>query len=134
MADSRNGPAGHTVQKVVVVGLKIEIEPVLIPAPDMVVCHVVDFILNMEVAIITFVPLMVDSQIGVFGLLVQTLAVEVCQVENDFVTIQNLSMKEIIALVCSRKLEFAIKYPVQSMAVSANGICGVFVLFHVAVD
>lgn len=133
MADSRNGPAGHTVQKVVVVGLKIEIEPVLIPALDMVVCHVVDFILNMEVAIITFVPLMVDSQIGVFGLLVQTLAVEVFQVENDFVTIQN-SMKEIIALVCLRKLEFAIKYPVQSMAVSANGICGVFVLFHVAVD
>lgn len=134
MADLRNGPAGHTVQKVVVVGLQKEIELVPIPAQDMVVCHVVDFILNMEVAIITIVPLMVDSQSGVFGLLVQTLAVEVRQVENDFVTIQNLNMKEITVLVYLRKLEFAIKYPVQSMAVSANGICGVSVPFHVVVD
>mgnify|MGYP000138533372 CR=1 FL=1 len=76
---------------------------------------------------------MADSRNGMIGLLVHTLAAEVHQVENGFVTIQNLSMVVITVRVCLRKLDFAIKYPVQLMVVSVNGIYGLFVPFHVAV-
>lgn len=52
---------------------------------------------------------MADSRNGMIGLLVHTLAAEVHQVENGFVTIQNLSMVVITVLVYLKKQVYAMK-------------------------
>lgn len=133
MGNTLHGATGRIVHQHAVVAQCFGQELVVIHLLNMAEGLVADSIPNMIVVTQMHVLLMADFQNGVCGLLVQTLAVEVHQVENGFVEIQNLSMVVITVRVCLRKLDFAIKYPVQLMVVSVNGICGLFVPFHVAV-
>lgn len=129
-----HGATGRNVHQHAVVAPCFALEPVVTHLLNMVEGLVADLILNMKVAILIHVLLMADSRSGMIGLLVQTLAVEVCLVENGFVTIQSLNMVVITVLVCLKKQVYAMKTTALLMGGFRNGQGGHNVREVVVVD